>query len=54
MMKLKALMCPTLESSLDDCPSNYTAILLTSEIVQIQIETEKLSFILASISEDVD
>ena len=54
MMKLKALMCPTLESSLDDCPSNSTAIFLTSEIVRIHIETEKLSFILVSISKDVD
>lgn len=38
----------------DDCPSNSTAILLTSKIVRIQIETANLSFILASISEEVD
>lgn len=34
----------------DDCPSNSIAILLTSEIIQIQVENAKLSFILVSIS----
>lgn len=34
----------------DDCPSNSIIILLTSKIIRIQIETARLSFILASIS----
>ena len=38
MMKLKALMYPTLESSLDDCPSNSTAILLTQKLFKLKLK----------------